>query len=81
MLEKLDDVVFSNDDVVFVNADFDNVTLSSDDMGLINVNDGVNLDSDDPETINHVGLMAWCNRCKQHKACKKEINKKFMSVA
>ena len=28
--EKLDDVVFSNDDIVFVNTDSDNVTLFSD---------------------------------------------------
>ena len=28
-LEKLDDVIFSNDDVVFVNTDSDNVTLFS----------------------------------------------------
>ena len=34
MLEKLYDVVFSNDDIIFVNADSDNVTLFSHVMGI-----------------------------------------------
>ena len=32
-----------------------------------------NFDDDDPETIIHVRLMAWCNRYKQRKVCEKEI--------
>ena len=34
MHEKLDNNVFSNDDIVFVNAGSGNVTFFSDDMGL-----------------------------------------------
>ena len=54
MLEKLD-VVFSNDDKIFVNAGSDNVTFIGDYMGLIriylsNVNvDDDNFGNDDPE--------------------------------
>ena len=62
MLEKLDDVIFSNNDLVFVNEDSDHVTFISDDMGLNtmylhNINpDDDNFDDDDdgPETIIHV---------------------------
>ena len=34
MFGKLDDVVFSNYDTVFVNSDYDNVTLFGDNMDL-----------------------------------------------
>ena len=42
-------------------------TIDFDDINL----DDVNCDGDDPETIIHVRLMAWCSSYKQHKACKK----------
>ena len=50
------------------------------DLNIIDLNN-INLDDDDfheddPETIINVRLIAWCNRYKQHKACKKEIKKK-----
>ena len=66
-----------NDDIVFVNADYENVTFFSDDMGLVNVNlnnvslGDDNFDNDDLETVIHVRHMAWCNRYKQCKTCKK----------
>ena len=58
---------------VFVNADPDNATFFRDDMGLVNVDlnkvsfDGVNFDNYNPETDDHVGLVAWCNGYTQHK--------------
>ena len=58
---------------VFVNADPDNATSFRDDMGLVNVDlnkvsfDGVNFDDYNPETDDHVGLVAWCNGYTQHK--------------
>ena len=85
MLEKIDNVIFFNDDVVF-NTDSD-VTLFSDAMCLANIYlNSISLDyvkshDDDPETIIHVRVMVWCNRYKQRKACKKEISKWLMSVA
>ena len=47
-------------------------------MGLVIIDlDNINLDDDNfdedaLETIIHVRLMAWCNRFKQRKACKKD---------
>ena len=41
------------------------------DPNNINLDDDDKFDEDDPETINHVTLVAWCNRFKQHKACRK----------
>ena len=87
MLQELDDFIFSNDDIVFVNKDSDNVIFSSDDMGLNTIYlDNINLDDDkydddDSANIIRVSLKTWCNRHKQRKACKKEIRKELMSVA
>ena len=79
MLQKLDDLVFSNYDIVFVNPDSD-VSFFSDDAGLVNAGcnnaslEDVNFDYDDPETIIHFSCMNWCNRYKQCKARKKKIS-------
>ena len=72
-LNKLDEVVFSNDDT---SADSDNVNFFSDDMGLNNkdLNNGlmmIILTMVIPKLIIHVKLMASCNRHKQQKTCKK----------
>ena len=61
-------VKFFNDDIVFVNAHSNNVTFFSDDIGLVNADHNNvslhedNFDNDNPDTIAHVRLMAWCNR-------------------
>ena len=49
------------------------------DLNNINLNDA-NFDDNDPETIVHVRILAWCNQLKQHKAFK-DISKKLMSIA
>ena len=63
MFEKLN-VVLSNDDMLFVNVDSDNVTFYSHNMGLVNVDiinvsfDDVNFDKNVSESIIIVRLMA-----------------------
>ena len=60
-------------------------------MGLLNVNLNIasideeklddyddDDDDDDPEILIHVRFITWCNRSKQHKACK---SKKIMLAA
>ena len=87
MIKKLDDVISSNDDIVFSNGHFGNVTFSSDEMGIISTDlnsinlDGVNFDKDDLESIIHIRVMAWRNRLKQSIAFKKELNKELIRVA
>ena len=50
-------------------------------VGLNNITlDHINFDEDDPETMIHVILMAWRNRCKKHEAFEKAF-KKLMPVA
>ena len=67
-LEKPDDVVISNDDIIIVNKDSDNVTFFSNDIGLVNVDlnnvrlDDVSFDNDGPEIIIHARFNAWYNR-------------------
>ena len=82
MFEDLDDTIFYNDDIVFVNADSDIATFFSNDMGLVSVdlNNDDNDDDDDPETIIHVRPMASCNRFKQLKACYKDISKELIPL-
>ena len=63
IIEKLDNSVFSNDEIVFGDLDSDFVTLFGNDRELSSITlDNINLDDDhfcdcDPETINHFRLM------------------------
>ena len=49
MIQTLDIVTFFSDDMVLNTIDHNNINLDND-----------NFDNDDPETNNHVRLMAWC---------------------
>ena len=85
MLEKLENYLFFSDDIFFHYLDSNNITFLTDNMGfdttdLNNINlddddddddDDDNFDEDDSETINHVRLMTWHKKFKQHKTCKK----------
>ena len=56
MIKKIDDEFISNDGIIFVNEDSKNVTLFTDESGIVSVDlNKINLD--DPETIIHVRLM------------------------
>ena len=82
-LKKLDNFVFSYDDVLFHNVESYVIIFLGNDMsfGTIyqnNVNsDGDNFDEEDLETSNNVRLMAKGNRLKQCKVCKKETSKEL----
>ena len=70
MLEKLNEAVFCNNDIVFADIDSDIVTFLSNDIDLntidlnnINIDDD-NFDNYDSENITHIRLIARCNRYK-----------------
>ena len=76
VIEKLDDAVFSNYDIVFgdFKSDFFAFFSNDKDFDIVTL-DNINLDDNyfdgfDLET-NHVTLMGWCNKFKQAQACKK----------
>ena len=52
----------------FFDEDSGNVTFSSDEMGILNIDlnninlNDVNFDGDFPETIIHIRVMAWHNK-------------------
>ena len=78
MLEKLDDVLHANDDILFYKENFDEVTFIVNQRHILAVGlDKINLDNDnnfyedDPDTIIHVRLLVWCNEFKKRKALKK----------
>ena len=87
MIKKLDGDLFVKGDIIFVNEDYNNVTFFSDELhilsvDLININlDDINFEEDDPETIVHVRLMAWCNRFKQRKAYKKRYKQRIITCS
>ena len=69
MLEKLDNSIFSNDDIFFHDVNSNIIIFLSNDMSFntiilnnINLDDDDNFDKDDPEIINLLRLMDWCNR-------------------
>ena len=84
MIKKLNDAIFSSDDIDLVIEDSGNVSFYSDEMGVLSVDlNNINLDDDnfiedDPETIIHVKFMAWRNEYKQHNACEKDMSKELM---
>ena len=63
-------IAFPSNDMVFNTINFTDISLNDD-----------NFDKNDPETIIDVRLMAWRNRYKQHKTCKKQINKDLIPAA
>ena len=64
MLENLDNVLFSNDEIDLDDIDSDIVTFFSDGMGLVTIDlnnislDDCNFDEDDSETIIQIKRMA-----------------------
>ena len=77
MIEKLDNSIFSNDEIIFGDIESDIVTFFSNNVNLSCTSlDNANLDDDnlencDPKTINYVRLISWYNSYTQHKAFKK----------
>ena len=72
MIKKLDDTLFTNDAIIFINKGSNNlkffggemVTLSVD-LGKNNLDD-VTFDEDDCQSTTHIQLMVW-NRYKQYR--------------
>ena len=84
MVKKLDDDLFCNDDIIFVNKGFNNVTFLVmkwiflvQILIILTLMIKILIRMDDPETIIHIGLMVWRNRFKQRKACKKEYKQRI----
>ena len=72
MVQKLDNAVFSNDNLVIGDIDSDIITFFSNYINLNSINlsninlDDNNFDGYDLVTINQIRLMAWCDKYKQH---------------
>ena len=77
MLAKLDNVAFSNNKDL-EDMDSDIIAFFNDSMIFVNIGlnnnidfDDNNFDKDDPANIVPVRIIAWCDRFKQRKACRK----------
>ena len=77
MLEKLDNALHANDDILFRNEDFVKATLIASqrhilaiDIDKINLDNDKNFDQDDPGTIIHVRRLDWRSKFKKHKSKK-----------
>ena len=77
MLEKLIEVIFSNNHTDFNFIDPDIVRFFSDNINILSVDlnnislDGVSFDKNEPKTIIRVSYVAWRNRFKQCKSFEK----------
>ena len=78
MLEKFDNALHANDDILSYNEDFNNVTFITNQRHIlavvldkINLDNDNNFDEDDPNTIIHVRHLAWLSKFERCKALKK----------
>ena len=76
LLKYLDNASYSNDSIAFFNADSESFTYFGNNIGLPNVS--FNKFTLFMVVLTIIILIAWCNRYKQRKACKKEISKESM---
>ena len=88
MLEKLDNALHANGDILFYFEDFDKVTLFAChrhilavDLDKINLDDDKNFSEDDPDTLIHVRLLAGRNGFKKRKVLNKKIGEELMPIA
>lgn len=95
MLEDLDNTLLFNDNldldkdddnnnVIFFNYNSDNIVLSDIVIGLVKrkLNSFDTVDAaDDFDSINLVKISSWCNKYKQQKTLKKEIDRDLMSIS
>ena len=71
ILQKFDNALHANDDILSYNEDFDKVTFLAVVLDKVNLDNDNNFDDDDPDTIIHVRLLAWCSKFEKCKALKK----------
>ena len=69
MLEKFDNALHANDDILFYNEDFDKVTFIANQKHILVVDlQKINLDNNfnenNPDTIIHIILLAWPSKFK-----------------
>ena len=82
ILEKDDNVLHANDEILFYNEDFDNITFTANqkhilavDVYKINLDNDKNFDEDDLDTIIHVRRLGWSSKFEKQKALKKRSMK------
>ena len=82
MLEKLDNALHANDDILFYSEDFDKVLFIAFQIHILATGiDKTNLDNDkdfnenDPDTIIRVRLLAWRSKFKKRKVLKTRLAK------
>ena len=87
MLEKFHDALNANDDILFFDEDFSEVTFCVNEMSIlgvdhdkVNLDDDNNFDEDDTDTIIHVKLLAWGNKFKKRKSLEENTSKKIMLI-
>ena len=68
MIEKFYNALLANNDILFFNYNLNKVTFIANqrhilavDLDKINLDNANNFDEEDPNTIIHVRLLAWCS--------------------
>ena len=88
MLEKLDNVLHVNDDILFYIEDFNKVSfiacqrhILAADLGKVKLDIDNNFYEDNRDTIMQVRLLAWRSDFKKHKGLKKKKKSRINAIS
>ena len=77
--------MYTDENIIYFNEDFDNVAFNCNEMGILNIDlNNINLDNnfdeDDLDTIILIRPLAWHIKSEKRKALKRELNEELMPV-
>ena len=78
-IKKLFTASYADENIIYFDQDSANVVFNFVEMSILDIDfNNINLDSnfdvDDPDTINHVTLLAWYIKLEKRKEFKKKIS-------
>ena len=79
MIDKIYNVLYADENIVYFNENSGDATFSCNEMGILsvdlnNINLDNNFDEDDPDTIIFIRLLAWNTKSEKRKALQEKIN-------
>ena len=79
MIDKIYNVLYADENIVYFNENSGDATFSCNEMGILsvdlnNINLDNNFDEDDPDTIIFIRLLAWNIKSEKRKALQEKIN-------
>ena len=78
--------LYADENILYFNEDFGNVTFCCNEMGILSVNlnnanlDDNNYEEDDPDTIILIRILAWHFQFEKRKELKEKVSEKLMPI-